>query len=326
MRWKWAALLFVLTTVFGFVGCGQHSGELYYLITTNKQVPYWQAARAGFDDAASKMKIRVEFVGPDTYDPKEEQATLQRAIRAKPAGILISPADPVLLQPDIDAAIAQGIPVITIDTDAPKSQRLFFIGTNNYQAGVMGGAAAAKALGGKGTVVVFTMPNQLNLTERLAGYRSAFERFPGIKISQEVDIKGDPRIAFDTTESIVDKKEPIDGFICLEALAGKEVAAVLNQDHVTGKTILAMDTDSDTLEWIRKGVIAATVAQKPYTMAYVGLQMLDNLHHNPPSSLNRNWSQDPRSPLPALVDTGATLINRGNVDAFLQEQKSPAPK
>ncbi len=326
MRRKWPEVLFVFVVLFGFVGCGQHSGEVYYLITANKQVPYWQAARAGFDDAATKMNIRVEFAGPDSYDPKEEQATLQRAIRAKPAGILISPADPGLLQPDIDAAIAQGIPVITIDTDAPKSQRLFFIGTNNYQAGLMGGEAAAKALGGKGTVIVFTMPNQLNLTERLAGYRSAFERFPGIKIAQEVDIKGDPRIAFDTTESMVDKKEPVDGFICLEALAGKEVAAVLSQDHVTGKTILAMDTDSDTLDWIRKGVIAATVAQKPYTMAYFGLEMLDDLHHHPPSSLNRKWSQDPRSPVPAFVDTGATLIDRGNLDAFTQEEKKPAPK
>ena len=38
-----------------------------------------------------------------------------------------------------------------------------------------------------------------------------------------------------------------------------------------------MDTDPDTLQWIQKGVIAATISQKPYTMAYVGLMMLDSL-------------------------------------------------
>jgi ribose transport system substrate-binding protein len=279
-------------------------------------------ARAGFSDAASKMKIQVEFAGPDSYEPEEEQSALQRAIRAKPAGILISPANPGLLQADIDAAIAQGIPVITIDTDAPGSKRLFFIGTNNHQAGLMGGEAVAKALGGKGAVIVFTMPNQTNLNERLGGYRAAFERFPGIKISRIVDIKGDPRIAFDATQEMVDKKEPIDGYICLEALAGKEVAAVLSQNHVSGKTVVAMDTDPDTIDWIRKGVIAATIAQKPYTMAYIGLEMLDSLHHNPPGSLNSDWSRDTRSPVPALVDTGATLINRDNVDTFMQAQKN----
>ena len=321
------ALLFTgCVALVGLAGCAQHGDEKYYLITANKEVPYWQLARAGFFDAASKMKIRAEVAGPDTYEPKEEQNTLQRVIRAKPTGILISPANPDLLQSDIDAAIAQGIPVITIDTDAPGSRRLFFVGTNNYQAGLMGGEAAAKALSGKGSVIVFSMPNQTNLNERLAGYRAAFERFPGIKISRVVDIKGDPRIAWDTTQAVVDKKEPIDGFICLEALAGKEVAVVLSQNHVSGKTVVAMDTDPDTIDWIRKGVIAATIAQKPYTMAYFGLEMLDNLHHNRPGSLNSNWAQDTRSPLPALVDTGATLINRDNVDSFMQAQKSPAGK
>ena len=326
VRWQALSSASCLLLLFAAVGCAQHGDEKYYLITANKQVPYWQMARAGFVDAATKMKIQVEFAGPDTYEPKEEQSTFQRVLRAKPSGILISPASPDLLQPDIDAAIAQGIPVITIDADAPASKRLFFIGTNNYQAGLMGGQAAAKALGGKGTVVVFTMPNQTNLNERLAGYRAAFERFPAIKISRVVDIKGDPRIAFDTTQTALDKKEPIDGYVCLEALAGKEVAAVLSQNRVSGKTVLAMDTDPDTIDWIRKGVIAATIAQKPYTMAYFGLELLDNLHHNPPGSLNSQWSQDTRSPLPALVDTGATLIDRNNVEAFMQAQKNPPGK
>jgi ribose transport system substrate-binding protein len=303
------------------VGCNQHSDEKYYLITANKQVSYWQLARAGFNDAAAGMKIPVEFTGPDTYDPKAEQDAFQRVVRTKPAGILISPADPELLKADIDAAIAQGIPIITIDSDSPASKRLLFIGTNNYQAGLMGGQAAAQALGGKGNVIVFTMPNQTNLSERLQGYRAALERSPGIKLARVVDIHGDPVVAFDTTQAAIDKREAIDGYICLEALAGKEVAAVLSQNHVTGKVVVAMDTDPDTIEWIRKGVIAATIAQKPYTMAYFGLQLLDDLHHHRLPSLNSNWAQDTHSPLPAFVDTGATLIDRNNVNAFMQAQQ-----
>jgi ribose transport system substrate-binding protein len=303
----------------GLVGCSQHGGEKYYLITANKQVPYWQTAKAGFGDAASKLQVSFEFTGPDTYDIKAEQEALQKATRAKATGILISSAHPQMLQADIDAAIAQKIPVITIDADSPGSKRLFFIGTNNYQAGVMGGEAAVKALGGKGTVFVYTMPNQDNLNERLQGYRAAFDRTPGIKIARVVDIHGDPRVAFDITQEAIDKKEKVDGFICLEALAGKEVAAVLNQNHVTGKVVVAMDTDPDTLDWIRKGVIAATVAQKPYTMAYFGLLALDDIHHRNMPNLDTNWRQDTRSPLPAFVDTGAMLITKDNVGSFAQK-------
>lgn len=297
-------------------GCAKHGGEQYVLITANKQVPYWQTAEAGLENSARQIKVAVDFTGPDDYDPAAEAAAVRDAVRKKVTGIMVSVADAKLITPEIDAAIAAGIPVITIDADAPGSKRLFFVGTNNYQAGVMGGEAAAKALNGKGTVVVFTMPNQTNLEERLAGYRAAFARYPEIKIDRVVDIKGDPRVAFDTTESIVNKREKIDGFICLEAMSGKEVAAVLTQDHVNGKTVVAMDTDPDTLDWIQKGAIAATVAQKPYTMGYYGLRALDDMHHNRPTTLDHDWRHDARSEMPAFVDTGVALVDKSNVEMF----------
>jgi len=61
---------------------------------------------------------------------------------------------------------------------------------------------------------------------------------------------------------------------------------------------MAMDTDPDTLEWIQKDGIAATIAQKPYSMAFVGLQMLDNLHHHKPPALDEDWlkTASPQSP------------------------------
>jgi len=223
----------------------------------------------------------------------------------------------------IDKAVAAGIPVITIDSDAPASKRLFFIGTNNYQAGFTGGQRLAQELKGRGNVVVFSMPEQINLQDRLRGYRDALDRTPGIKITRVVDIQGDPRIAFDTTTQIIGKeKDKVDAFVCLEAQSGKEVAGVLSSYHVAGKIVVAMDTDQETLESIQKGAIAATIAQKPYTMALVGLQMLDNLYHHKPSVMDGDWSKDSFAPIPSFVDTGSALIDRSNVDSFLQAKKS----
>ncbi len=318
-------LLLVLALALTLSNCAsQHDAdENYYMVSVNIQIPYWQAARAGFLRAADQMKVKAEFVGPATYDPKAQQLAFEKLLRGKPTGILVSPASAELMRADIDQAIAAGIPVITIDSDSPVSKRLLFIGTNNYEAGVLAAKVAVGQMRGKGNVVIFTMPGQVNLDDRLRGYRDTFAAYPGIKIVRLVDIHGDPRVAFDTTEQIIgQKKEKIDGFVCLEALAGKEVANVLDRYHVTGKTVVAMDTDPDTLDWIKKGVIAATVAQKPYTMAYVGLKMLDDLHHHRLRSLQQNWAQDPFSPLPAFVDTGATLISKDNVDAFIAAEKS----
>jgi ribose transport system substrate-binding protein len=304
-------------------GTGHDADEKYFMIATNIQVPYWQTAKAGFSQAASQLKVRAEIAGPDSFDPKAEQDAFDKAVGQKPTGILISVGDAQLMKGSIDKAIAANIPVITIDSDASDSKRLFFIGTNNYQAGVMGGKRLEKELHGKGNVVVFTMPEQANLQERLKGYKDALDTSPQIKVTRTVDIKGDPRVAFDSATEIIGKeKDKLDAFVCLEALAGKEVATVLSNNNVKNKIIMAMDTDADTVDWIQKGVIAATISQKPYTMAYLGVMMLDHLYHHKIGNLDTRWADNSFSPIPAFVDTGASLLDKSNVDAFVQATKS----
>jgi ribose transport system substrate-binding protein len=303
-------------------GASHDTDEKYVLVSDNLQIPYWQTAAAGFAQSASPLHVKIDVVGPDNFDAAAEVQAFREAAQKKPTGILVSAADPNLLKDEINNAIAAGIPVITVDADAPASKRLFFIGTNNYQAGITGGQRLVTELKGKGNVVVFTMPEQTNLADRLRGYRDSLEGH-GVKIDRVVDIKGDPRVAFDTATQILGKeKEKIQGFVCLEALAGKEVATVLSNNGVKDKVVMAMDTDPDTLEWIQKGVIAATIAQKPYSMTFVGLRMLDDLYHHKLRSLDVDWSKNSFAPIPAFVDTGSALIDKTNVGAFLEDKKS----
>ncbi len=315
--------LFLITTA----GCGRHdSDEKYFLVTNNVQLPYWLEAKAGFMQASEQLRVQAKVVGPDSYDAKAELAAFEDAVKQKPAGILISVADPAVLMYGINNAIAAGIPVITIDADAPVSKRLFFVGTNNYQAGLLGGKRLAEELKDKGNVVFFTIPEQTNLAERLRGYREALGRFPDIHVVRVVDIAGDPRVAFDTTGQLLGKDaDKVNAFVCLEAQAGREVATVLNNRNVKNKIVIAMDSDADTLDWIDKGVIAATIAQKPYTMSLVGLHMLDDLYHNKIAKLDNDWSKDSFAPIPAFVDTGTAVIDKNNLKAF-RDAKEAATK
>jgi ribose transport system substrate-binding protein len=206
-----------------------------------------------------------------------------------------------------------------VDSDAPGSKRLTFIGTDNYKAGQMGAQLAVQRLNGKGNLVVYTMPEQSNLKDRLRGYHDVFEQHPGIKIVDTVDFKGDATVAFDHTKDLVDKKQidKVDGFICLEAIACPEVADVLDRNKVANKVIIAMDTDARTLDWIKKGMIAGTVAQKTFTMGYVGVITLDQAHHYPPSPLDKLWAQDPQSVMPTFMDTGELLVDKNNADSYV---------
>ena len=319
----------ILTSLFLLSCSNAHNSEEYFVfVSSNIQLPYWKTAGSGFSHAAAEFKgIRFDFTGPQSYDPKAERDALDQAVQKKATGILLSVADASVLKDSIDKAIAASVPVITIDSDAPSSKRLFFIGTNNYQAGFTGGQRLAQELKGKGNVVVFTMPDQPNLQDRLRGYKDALAKSPNIKITRVVDIQGDPRIAFDTTTQIVGKeRDKVDGFVCLEAQSGKEVAGVLSSYKVTGKVVIAMDTDPETLDWIQKGVIAATIAQKPYTMAFVGMQMLDNLYHHKPPSLDADWAKDGYAPIPMFVDTGSDLIDKANIQSFIEAGKNLASK
>jgi ribose transport system substrate-binding protein len=311
------------------LGCAapQHEvDEKYYLISTNNTLPYWQEAHAGLSRAATQLGVKAEMAGPETYDPKAEREEFLATLKKKPTGVLISASDASLLKPEIDAAIGQGIPIITIDSDAADSKRLMFIGTDNYRAGVMGAKVVAGKLQGKGNVVIYTMPGQANLKDRLRGYTDTFAEHPQIKIMEVIDVKGDPRVAFDRTMELVEKNAKVDAFVSLSSTAGPEIASVLERKNVTGRVVVAMDTDARTLEAIQKGTITATIGQKPFTMAFLGAKALDDLHHHPLKSMTVDWAQDSFSPLPAFVDTGATLIDKSNVDSFISARKSETAK
>jgi ribose transport system substrate-binding protein len=310
-----------LVVVLASCGGGRHEPtEKFYVVSVNIKNAYWQSAATGLGQAARRLGVQSEMVGPETYDPKAEAEEFTAAAAKKPAGILVSVADPNVMKEPIDAAIAQGILVATIDSDAPASKRLAFIGTNNYQAGLMGGRVLAERLHNKGNVYVYTMPGQPNLDERLQGYRTVLAEHPQIQIAQVVNVKGDPRIAFDSTAESLKGKSAPDAFVCLVSFACPEVADVLDRNKITGKVVVAMDTDVNTLNWIQKGLIAATIAQKPFTMAHFGVIMLDSLYHYKLPTLDAPWARDTLSPIPTFVDTGATLIDQRNLADFQKAQ------
>ncbi len=317
-RAKWSLFTAAVPAMFLFLtGCAaspHEPTEKYILVADNTKIPYWQTAMQGVIHATAEMKVKSELQGPDGHDPQGEHDAFRRAVAEKPSGILVQAADVTILSPDINSALDQGIPVVTIDSDAPDSKRLFFIGTDNYNAGMIGGKMTAKLLNNKGSVVIFTIPNQVNLKDRLQGYQAAFADHTDVKISQVVDMNGNSDIAFDAAKKLLDGKNKPDAFVCLEALSCPAVADVVNRGNMAGKvTVVAMDTDPGTVDWIKKGVISATIAQKPWTMGYFGTKVLDMIHHNPPKPLKEDWTQNLYAPVPTFVDTGTLIVNKDNV-------------
>jgi ribose transport system substrate-binding protein len=327
---KFTVWLLVFATA-ALAGCQEsyhEKDERFVLIAANINLPYWQEADAGLRDVTKEMGIGVkgEMDGPTSYAPKEEVDAFQKAVASHPAGILVSVASPEMFQAPIAAAIASGIPVICLDSDAPDSKRVMFIGTDNFRAGQESAKRMADILKGHGDIVVVTIPGQLNLEERVRGVNEALKKYPGIKIVQTLNDSGDSNKAFDAVNSLLSaKKTKVDGILCLEASGGAGAAGVLHRMDLTGKVaIVSFDKDPDTLSWIDRAGINATVAQKPYLMAYYGVKFLDDLHHNAVHEF-KDWRTAPAPPLPAWVDTGTAIIDKGNLAAF-REALAAHPK
>jgi len=313
-----------LVSLFFFVGalliasCAKpyhEENERYVFVTTNIGLPYWQKAEAGFLDSAKALRVKGELVGPTGYAPNAELGMFRRIVEEHPAGICLSAGRPEIFKDEIDKAVAQGIPVICVDADVPESKRVLYIGTDNFKAGKdslkqMAGLAA------HGSILIISIPGQRNLDDRVAGVADALKNYPAIKLTKILDDKGDARGAFDQVSDLIQKKEKIDGIICLEATGGAGAAGALHRFNMEGKLpIVAFDDDPETLDWIDRGAITATITQKPYVMSYYGLKFLDDLHHNAVHQF-KDWRTALAPPMPTFVDTGTVVVNKNNLKQY----------
>jgi len=267
-------------------------------------------------DAAKTLGVKGELIGPTTYDPSAEVGMFRKIVEQQPAGICLSAARPEIFRAEIDKAVAQGIPVICVDADVPDSKRVLYIGTDNFKAGRESLKRMAALIPGKGTIAVISIPGQHNLDDRLAGVADALKNFPALKLTNILDDKGDARNAFDQVSELIQKKEKVNGIICLEATGGSGAAEAVHRFNMEGKLpIVAFDNDPETLDWIDRGAITATITQKPYVMSYYGLKFLDDLHHNAVHQF-KDWRTALEAPMPTFVDTGTVPVDKSNLKIY----------
>jgi ribose/xylose/arabinose/galactoside ABC-type transport system permease subunit/ABC-type sugar transport system substrate-binding protein len=291
------------------------ANEEYVFLGVSVGNPYWVDARLGLEDKAKMLGVKSELRGPTGGDPNQQVKELEQLIARKPAGILIAPASNAL-RPSIDRAIDEGIPVVCIDTDEPLSKRYTFIGTDNYNAGRQTGAMLAKAIGGKGEVALLMIPGQLNHEERARGCKDVLATFRDIKV---VKIGNDQALATEAEKvarSILQAYPDLAAFGCVDAAGGEGCAVAVKESGKVGKVkIIAMDRNETTLEFIEQGIIEASIAQRTYAMAYLGVQLLYDLNHNNIQIVN-DWKEAKVVPLPRNIDTGTIVIDKNNVRAF----------
>src|SRR5258708_21710743 len=112
-------------------------------------------------------KVGILWSGPATADQLKQKEILESFITQKVDGIAISTLNGDFLTETINKAIDAGIPVVTWDSDAPKSKRIAYYGVDDFAGGKILGEQAVRLLNGKGKVAIITSVGATNLEGRL---------------------------------------------------------------------------------------------------------------------------------------------------------------
>ena len=263
--------------------------------------PFFEGTSLGAEAEARELGVEVLIKGPDRFDVQQQIEIVENLIAMKVDGFGIGPTDSKALTPLLNRAMDNGIKVVTFDTDAPQSKRLGYIGTDNVRAGEHMGEALAKALGGKGKVLVSQgISSQLNLVQRLEGVQKVLkEKYPGIQIVDVQSGQGDPNKTLSNIEDMVSAHPDFNALIGMDSYAGPAMVTAWKAKGLK-QIAITFDDLPEVIKGVRDGQIYSAIVQRQYAW---GVNVVNQL----------NMACDGK-PIPTYSDTGTLEITRDNVD------------
>ena len=287
--------------------------KLKLAFVTNNASDFWKIAAAGVKKYEGEAGIKVDVRMPPTGTVAEQNGILEDLTTQGYNGVAVSVIAPEDQVQEINRAAAK-MNVITHDSDAPKSNRLAYIGTNNFEAGRMLGKEIVKLLpsGGKIAVFVGTFAAD-NARERLRGIEEEIKGKNITIVAKKEDNK-DPAKAQDNPNDVIVAYPDVNLLVGLWSYNGPAIASAIDASKKKGKSILAavFDEEDGTLDAIEKGTIQVTVVQKPFQFGYLSSKLLHELATKGESAMPAN----------ELVDTGVQVIQASNVKEFRDNLKA----
>ncbi|MFL5659468.1 MAG: sugar ABC transporter substrate-binding protein [Ktedonobacteraceae bacterium] len=282
--------LFVLLTV--LAACGGPSNtthttssnsarsNLKFYVITHGQAsdPFWSVVKKGVDQAAHDMGVTAIYESPasTTFDVVAMAHLIDTAVAAHPAGLVVSIPDPTGLGPSIRAAVAAGIPVISINSgsDVAKSLGvLVHIGQTEEQAG-MGGGQKMGAAGVKHALCVNQEVGNAALALRCKGFKEGLAQTGGTVTELGVNLNS-PTQTQQTIAAALQHDPSIDGVLTLGPTGATPALKALQSLNKTGQIKLAtFDLSSDVLQAIKNGQMLFAIDQQQYLQGYLPIVLL----------------------------------------------------
>lgn len=313
MRKLKLSLIFALCFLILFVSAG-YAEEIHVAVIGKSVHPYWAEVELGVKKAAEDLGVKATFFVPQKEDIQAQISQMESFIAMGVDGIAIAPSDPTALAPTIATAMSKGIPVITLDTDAPESERIAYIGTDNYSAGKLAGQVMSQLLGSEGGKVAIGTGSltAMNSLERMRGFTD------GIADNENIVVVTKPALCdFEDTGRAVTLVEQalltypdLKGFFGVYAINGPAAAKAIKTAGKVGEVlVVCFDTTAEHMQLIKEGAIAATIGQRPYMMGYKSVELLSKMVADGVDAALAELPED------RIVDTGVDVVA---ADAYVE--------
>jgi ribose transport system substrate-binding protein len=288
-------------------------------IITNGVSPFWDPMGVGMERAAAKYGCDASWAGPQTAQITDQKRMVEDAISSKVDGLAVSAIDAAALTPTVNQAVDAGILTITFDSDAPKSKRLIYIGTNNYNAGKAAGEAAKKLFPNGGKIIAFVGNRSAeNARDRENGFKDALK---GTKI-EVVDVREDnkdPSRARKNVEDAIQARKDVNGFLGLYSYNGPAIVDAVTAANARARyKVITFDAEPKTLQALQAGTIDFTVVQKPYDFGYKAVEFLYKAKTEGVEKARTELSV----PTNGLVDTGVEIVTPANYADFKKRMEA----
>ena len=260
-----AAIVFVTSSAFA---------ERYVMVTHGEgNDPFWPVVQKGGEDAARAIGADFEYIYNPSADMADMASSIQAAAATSPDGMVISLPDPDSLGPAIKAAVAAGVPVITMNSGLESSASLgalMHVGQPEYLAGQSAGARA-KAEGATKALCMIQEAYNTALVDRCEGYGEAVPM-------QFTDTTSDPATIQTRATAALQANSDVDAILSVGTHVCDAVSKALDD---LGMSVhhSCFDLSPAVMDLINAGKVAFTIDQQQRLQGYMPIIVL-HLYNN----------------------------------------------
>lgn len=242
--------------------------------------PVFLSARTGAEAAAKELSakynldITIDWRTPPVEDGQVQAQRLTQAVNEGADAVLLSCSDAAKITGAINDAVARGVPVMTFDSDAPKSKRFTFYGVDDTKAGEEVMVELAKIINGKGNVAILGgNQNAPNLRKRVEGVIKEAAKYPDVKIVGTFYHIETPQDAAAEVVRVMNAYPRINAWAMIGGWPLFTKTLLTDLDPAKVK-VVAIDALPAELPYITKGIAPVLLAQPCYNWGHVSVEKI----------------------------------------------------